>query len=1125
MVEVNDWVQDWDSGKEKAVAKLQGGDDVKQVLYGLCAATSTGQLPSDKLIEVLTESECVARVPDLSSNLADIFWMLNVIAESQTDPAAAKSALSEIVKSALSEGWVTADVLKARCESDLLKSAGVVPDAKQFDSKVVKIKTQLMFTQKKFNLLREESEGYSKVVTELCQGKSGFTLLNASAIFEHIQALIGYFDLDPNRCFDLVLEAFEQDLNNSAAFLSLISRFNPSHACVSQIVGFKFQMYADISDETPSTLYRLAAVLTREGLLRNEDIYVHLSPTDVVAKQLEAARKTAMETAAKGIGVVNLADTGKEVRTSARGVDPPKSVPKMAKEVENQKLGMLDALLSEGDFASAELLFKRIAFMRPASHPSVAKGLCSQLHDLFDPLYASTPICQALRNTPPTAKAAKKEKAREADGDSDAATDDVWAVIGQQAVPLLRYLSIHISKDIPLFVKICRTLQHHYGEAEKMDDAALNSVEQIIKIALMPALALVPTNPGLGSELWSVVSLLPYSHRFQIYGHLKTVGYVEIPELILRKAETKDESKKVMQRISNETVKQQGRALGKLSHSNPIVVFERVVDNVRMMPNIITALVDSLRYITSLSFDVLTFMLIEALSDPTRTRLKDDGANMADWLTSLSSLAGSMSRKYASVELAALLKYVAQQLISGSLPDLIILRDLVGSMTGHEAIEDLTDVQLRGQTGGPLLRAETNPATGGAVKATQRTTRRLKDAMVDSKLMVPTIILLGQQTSSCLYNNEHRQLKVIGETYDKTHESLLQLVTFLSTTVAPATYAQDLPKLRELISKHHMQPEAAFHISRTVLESTYGGHEGIVTAVEELLPVSTWECISPQLYATFWSLSLYDIDVPKQIYSDQLSKLQQQVTKIENDRSLRETAAKKAKKEKTQVIEKISAELKAQQQHATQMLVRLRKEAPTWMTKQAVTKSPDQAEGLNIFTQCCIFPRVLFSQLDSAYCAKFVLKMHELKTPNFSVLLYYDKVVKLIAPAVSCCTRNEATRLGRFLAETLKLLEHWKSEASVYRKECQDHPGFKKSFTDQNAQAITYNDFVKVNHKWHTRLLKTFSTGLTREYTEQRNCFVVLQAILPHFPAIKKHYSQIEAKVRLGHAIIGKSCS
>ena len=39
-----------------------------------------------------------------------------------------------------------------------------------FHKMEVRVRTKLYFTQQKFNLLREESEGYSKIITELNQG-------------------------------------------------------------------------------------------------------------------------------------------------------------------------------------------------------------------------------------------------------------------------------------------------------------------------------------------------------------------------------------------------------------------------------------------------------------------------------------------------------------------------------------------------------------------------------------------------------------------------------------------------------------------------------------------------------------------------------------------------------------------------------------------------------------------------------------------------------------------------------------------------------------------------------------------------------------------------------------------
>ena len=187
------------------------------------------RLPTEDLGEIMKAGEGVG---DLGGVLSDVFWMLSLVCDHQSDPAAAKQNLAAIVKEAVAAEWVSVDVLKARCEPELLEAADVVVSAGEFNKRVVKVKTQLMFTQTKFNLLREESEGYSKIITELCAGKSAITPESAGAIFERIQALIGYFDLDPNRCFDLVLEAYEQN-PSAPGYLALVELFHPSQVSLS----------------------------------------------------------------------------------------------------------------------------------------------------------------------------------------------------------------------------------------------------------------------------------------------------------------------------------------------------------------------------------------------------------------------------------------------------------------------------------------------------------------------------------------------------------------------------------------------------------------------------------------------------------------------------------------------------------------------------------------------------------------------------------------------------------------------------------------------------------------------------------------------------------------------------
>ena len=51
-----------------------------------------------------------------------------------------------------------------------------------------------------------------------------------------------------------------------------------------------------------------------------------------------------------------------------------------------------------------------------------------------------------------------------------------------------------------------------------------------------------------------------------------------------------------------------------------------------------------------------------------------------------------------------------------------------------------------------------------------------------------------------------------------------------------------------------------------------------------------------------------------------------------------------------------------------------------------------KSETITQFLQLCMFPRCVFTASDAVYCAKFVHMLHNLKTPNFSTLLCFDRV-------------------------------------------------------------------------------------------------------------------------------------
>ena len=61
--------------------------------------------------------------------------------------------------------------------------------------------------------------------------------------------------------------------------------------------------------------------------------------------------------------------------------------------------------------------------------------------------------------------------------------------------------------------------------------------------------------------------------------------------------------------------------------------------------------------------------------------------------------------------------------------------------------------------------------------------------------------------------------------------------------------------------------------------------------------------------------------------------------------------------------------------------------------------SPEVTKNRTItqFLQLCVYPRCRFTSSDALFSAKFVKMLHSLQAPNFSTLLFFDRVCALPA--------------------------------------------------------------------------------------------------------------------------------
>lgn len=179
-----------------------------------------------------------------------LFTGQKLSADSSTPPNDSKwQQLSSLIKDLYTNKVLDAMSLRISLDLNLLYSAGLAADEKTILKHLVRINTRILYRQQKYNLLREETEGFSKLVATLAT--MPLSNQNCENHIKNVLAIIGQFDLDPNRVLEVILDAYEQQTDNTS-FLKLIKYTRSPN--VVHILGLKFIFYTkETAKNTPTT--------------------------------------------------------------------------------------------------------------------------------------------------------------------------------------------------------------------------------------------------------------------------------------------------------------------------------------------------------------------------------------------------------------------------------------------------------------------------------------------------------------------------------------------------------------------------------------------------------------------------------------------------------------------------------------------------------------------------------------------------------------------------------------------------------------------------------------------------------------------------------------------------------
>ncbi|TMW59488.1 hypothetical protein Poli38472_004557 [Pythium oligandrum] len=1126
---------------EQALAKPAPRDQtLYRLLYDLIWVVLQAKLTRQDVLTVLKDVD-LAKSATGCDVLTDLLWVIGNEVEAkekgrERHTSSEWQALTRFVKDLADEEIVPELSIKSSLEVDLLHAAELMPEPTLMSRKLIRANTKTYYTQVKFNLLREESEGFAKVLSLLHTGISKGQL---AASKTDLMSLIGYFDLDPNRVLDLVLDAYEMQPQNDA-YAELLELFK--RESIPHVLGFKFQFYKRDASEglkTPHSLYRLAATLVEKKTLDVESLMPHLAPSkdETVKKALEKIKQ--QEQAAKAFGKVNLAakTDDSEAKDKTPAVDDD--------EVHNQVYGLIIGMLEIG---AKERAFEMIRWFTargvdPLAHAPLTKQMCSFVHSLVASLYEQASLSK-MQFCVPVATAGKSGRIASLDTVKKQRSngyvqpldpsDDSWF---DQLFSVLSVLGANLHNDSFLFTKVLRIVSRYIEQTEKSNlDEALARVKPLIVKCLLPALSLQSCNPSTAFQLWELIKLFPFDARYGMYQEWQT-AYTSNPAMQLVDAQCVQHTRRIMRRLTADRAKPSARSLTHIAHSNPLVVFRTMLRQIQSYDNLIQPVVESFKFITPLGMDVLSFVLVGELSK-SRKSMKSDGTNISLWLSSLANFSGSFYRKYPNVELTGLLQYLIHRLQSWESVDLVVLSELLSKMGSCISFEDISTSQLEALAGGPHLWHEPSDPK----LTNRRAIPRLRDALVKRDLALPLCLLICQVRSKMEFQEDSplTHLKALGRMYDTCQMTLSQLLQFLNGVVDPTVYSKMLPSVQELVQEYHILPELAMTICRPGIRAADGvfkkvprsihattGSNGTAAAADGSTP--TWEMYSTalledlgraleaanggkdafegmtrEMYVTFWSLILYDIHVPFPQYESEISRLRNAMSTgaaaSQANGGMSSSERKKHKEKTTQMIDKLLTEQKDQVAHRKRVYERLEEKKAAFFKGEALKKQSAVTELL----QQCIIPRALLSPEDALFCAKFMERIHHLNTPFFSTVQYYNRVALELPSIVLCVTEREAGNFGIFLKETFTLLHRWYQSSVTYEEEAMHgKAGFSIDLTDP-SKILAHRQYKSMYAKWHRSMVTLYLTTLaSEEYMSIRNSLIVLTKVIDVFPSGK----------------------
>lgn len=653
-----------------------------------------------------------------------------------------------------------------------------------------------------------------------------------------------------------------------------------------QLLGFKLRFYSssaarDENDTLPDNLIHLSALLIKIGFISLKDLYPHLWRSDEDMDHLRqqktrdkadrerdarpgaSARNALLMAGALSDDTVpppretsRLQESNTRAGTpSAESTAQKSATSRPVPESADQKVALLKSLLAIGALPEALFILGRFPWILEL-YPEMPEYINRILHHMLKRVYGTIQplsVRQSLRARRPLAdtdipglpkgqvrltdtpvskvfKWALLDRSEHNDGQDYRFYWEEW----NDTVPMcqdiddvftlcptfLNLVGARIGQDPELLVKFARIGKYSL----KQDDSERNRSRWLdfSKRFLLPALSFTKSNAGVVNEVWDVVSTFPIRTRYLLYLEWSAGRISRLPEMKSAAEQAKAETRDVLKKISKTNVKPMARQLAKVAYANPHIVITTAMGQIEAYDGIAEVFIEGVRYFTDLGYDVLTWAMISSMAREGRSRTQESGLFTSKWLIALASFGGKICKRYSMMKPGPILKYVAEQLASGNLTDLVMLEQIVFNMGGITTDTNYNDAQLQAMGGGELLQSQTIlqllDRRHDAKTSAARLMRELRGTGLTGKLLIS----MAQQRQACIYDKENSMapLKLLGNIFDEVNRIMNQYLDLLRSNLRVEDFRTMIPDVAQLLFEYGICPEIAFTIARSAIRSS-----------------------------------------------------------------------------------------------------------------------------------------------------------------------------------------------------------------------------------------------------------------------------------------------------------------